>query len=82
MVERNAQRLRHFVWQTGFDDGKWRRPPTTGWHPEDQAAYDSGYAHGEEQADVVGGVLGHYVIREHPETGERRVEYFHRKERV
>ena len=61
----------------GLMTAEWRREPTSGWrHPEDQAAYDSGYGHGAEQADVVGGVLGHYVIREHPETGERRVEYF------
>ena len=40
--------------------------------------YDSGYALGEEQAGVVGGVLGVCVIRE-DEMGERRVEYFNER---
>ena len=65
-----------FAYWTGHDDGKWGRPRTAGWNDNDQAAYNSGYAAGEEEADVVGGVVGHCVIREDPETGERRVEYF------
>ena len=69
-------RLRMFAWQTGFDDGRYGRR-AGGWtHPDDKAAYDLGHAEGKKQADVVGGTLGVCVIREDPETGERRVEYY------
>ena len=67
---------RQFAQQTGYEDGQNGRPRTTGWQGEDAEAYEAGYAHGTETADIVGGVFGVCHIRENPETGERTVEYF------
>ena len=68
-------RLRSFAWQSGFEDGRAGRW-TSGWTGDDLEAYESGRSHGLETADIVGGVVGVCVIREDPDTGERRVEYF------